>query len=69
MVPPGLLYNHAPRLLADRSGGMSVILNAPAVFRALVAGTIVRHRVTKLSPSPASEVDLKAMFLDSMTLW
>jgi hydroxyacid-oxoacid transhydrogenase len=35
----------------------------------LVAGTIVQHRVTKLSPRPASEAELKEMFLDSMTLW
>jgi len=35
----------------------------------LVAGTIVQHRVTKLSPRPATEVELKEMFLDSMTLW
>jgi len=36
---------------------------------ALVAGTIVQHRVTKLSPRPASEADLKQLFLDSMVLW
>ena len=36
---------------------------------ALVAGTIVQHRVTKLSPRPASEADLKQLFLNSMTIW
>jgi hydroxyacid-oxoacid transhydrogenase len=36
---------------------------------ALVAGTIVQHRVTKLSPRPADETDLREIFLDSLTLW
>jgi hydroxyacid-oxoacid transhydrogenase len=36
---------------------------------ALVAGAIVQHRVTKLSPRPAGEADLKQLFLESMTLW
>jgi hydroxyacid-oxoacid transhydrogenase len=35
----------------------------------LVEGTLPQHRVTKLSPRPASEDDLKHMFLDSLTLW
>lgn len=35
----------------------------------LVAGTLPQHRVTKLSPRPADEADLKQLFLDSMTLW
>ena len=32
-------------------------------------GTLSQHRVTKLSPRPASAEDLKQLFLDSMTLW
>ena len=36
---------------------------------ALVAGTIVQHRVTKLSPRPAGEAELREIFLNSMTLW
>ncbi|MBA3644180.1 MAG: iron-containing alcohol dehydrogenase [Chloroflexia bacterium] len=36
---------------------------------ALVAGTLPQHRVTKLSPRPASEADLRALFLASMTCW
>ena len=32
-------------------------------------GTLPQHRVTKLSPRPASAEDLKQLFLDSMTLW
>jgi hydroxyacid-oxoacid transhydrogenase len=35
----------------------------------LVAGTIVQHRLTKLAPRPATEVDLKELFLNSMSLW
>ncbi len=35
----------------------------------LVKGTIPQHRVTKLSPRPASEADLKQLFRDSMTCW
>jgi hydroxyacid-oxoacid transhydrogenase len=35
----------------------------------LVAGTLPQHRVTKLSPRPASAEDLKQLFLDSMRLW
>ena len=36
---------------------------------ALAKGTLPQHRVTKLSPRPASEADLAAMFRDSMTIW
>ena len=35
----------------------------------LVAGTLPQHRVTKLSPRPADEADLKQLFLDAMTYW
>ena len=36
---------------------------------ALVAGTIPQHRVTKLSPRPASEEDLAGLFADAMRYW
>jgi hydroxyacid-oxoacid transhydrogenase len=36
---------------------------------ALVAGTIPQHRVTKLSPRPASEDDLRDLFLGAMRYW
>jgi len=49
--------------------GLAAVGYGPQDVDALVAGTIVQHRVTKLSPRPASEADLKQMFLDSMTLW
>jgi hydroxyacid-oxoacid transhydrogenase len=35
----------------------------------LVAGTLPQHRVTKLSPRPASAADLEQLFRESMTLW
>ena len=35
----------------------------------LVAGTLPQHRVTKLSPRPASPDDLRQMFLASLKLW
>jgi hydroxyacid-oxoacid transhydrogenase len=49
--------------------GLKAVGYTPDDLDALVAGTIVQHRVTKLSPRPASESDLKQLFLDSMTLW
>lgn len=36
---------------------------------ALVEGTLPQHRVTKLSPRPAGEEELAALFEDSMTIW
>jgi hydroxyacid-oxoacid transhydrogenase len=35
----------------------------------LVAGTLPQHRVTKLSPRPADESDLRQLFLDAMAYW
>ena len=35
----------------------------------LVEGTLPQHRVTKLSPRPASAEDLKQLFLDSLKIW
>ena len=39
--------------------GLKAVGYGPEDVDALVAGTIVQHRVTKLSPRPASEADLK----------
>jgi hydroxyacid-oxoacid transhydrogenase len=49
--------------------GLNAVGYGPDDVDALVAGTIVQHRVTKLSPRPASEAELKQIFLNSMTLW
>jgi hydroxyacid-oxoacid transhydrogenase len=35
----------------------------------LVEGTLPQHRVTKLSPRPASADDLRSLFLDAMEYW
>jgi hydroxyacid-oxoacid transhydrogenase len=35
----------------------------------LVKGTLPQHRVTKLSPRPFTEEDLRQLFIDSMTCW
>lgn len=49
--------------------GLSAVGFGPADVDKLVEGTIPQHRVTKLSPIPASPEDLKKLFMDSMTLW
>ncbi|CAN5474014.1 hydroxyacid-oxoacid transhydrogenase [soil metagenome] len=49
--------------------GLSAIGFGPADVDKLVEGTLPQHRVTKLSPRPASPADLKQLFLDSMTCW
>jgi hydroxyacid-oxoacid transhydrogenase len=36
---------------------------------ALVEGTLPQHRVTKLSPRPASAADLRQLFRDSLVIW
>ena len=36
---------------------------------ALVAGTLPQHRVTKLSPKPAGEIELAKLFQNSMRIW
>jgi hydroxyacid-oxoacid transhydrogenase len=54
---------------AGMPNGLKGVGYGPEDVDALVAGTIVQHRVTKLSPRPASEADLKELFLNSMTLW
>ena len=57
---------HAADRHAQRAESRGV---RPEDIDALVAGTIVQHRVTKLSPRPASEAELKQLFLNSMTIW
>lgn len=49
--------------------GLSAFGYGPKDVDQLVAGTLPQHRVTKLSPRPASAEDLRQLFLDSMTCW
>jgi hydroxyacid-oxoacid transhydrogenase len=49
--------------------GLKAVGFGPDDVDKLVEGTLPQHRVTKLSPRPASAEDLKQLFLDSMTLW
>jgi hydroxyacid-oxoacid transhydrogenase len=53
----------------DMPNGLSAVGYGPEDVGSLVAGTLPQHRVTKLSPRPASEEDLSRLFMDSMTLW
>jgi hydroxyacid-oxoacid transhydrogenase len=66
----------AGKILADRvvhfmtrlgmPAGLSAVGYTPADIPALVQGTLPQHRVTKLSPRPASEEDLARLFEDAM---
>jgi hydroxyacid-oxoacid transhydrogenase len=66
-------------ILAERVAGLMKQLEMPnglsAVgytredIPALVAGTLPQHRVTKLSPRPASEADLNRLFEEAMRAW
>jgi hydroxyacid-oxoacid transhydrogenase len=49
--------------------GLAAVGFGPDDVDALVAGTIPQHRVTKLSPRPASEDDLRQLFLGAMSYW
>ena len=49
--------------------GLSALGLGRADVDALVAGTLPQHRVTKLSPRPAEEAELRGLFLGSMTCW
>jgi hydroxyacid-oxoacid transhydrogenase len=66
-------------VLADRITWFMQQLNTPNGLKAvgysssdippLVEGTLPQHRVTKLSPRPASPEDLARLFEDAMTAW
>jgi hydroxyacid-oxoacid transhydrogenase len=49
--------------------GLAALGYGPDDVDQLVAGTLPQHRVTKLSPRPASAEELRGLFLDSMTCW
>lgn len=69
----------AGAILADRitwfmrelrvPNGLGAIGYASADIPALVAGTVPQHRVTKLSPRPASEDDLARLFEQALVAW
>ena len=49
--------------------GLSAIGFTEADIPALVEGTLPQHRVTKLSPRPAGQEELTALFTDAMRYW
>lgn len=49
--------------------GLADLGYTPADVDKLVEGTLPQHRVTKLSPRPASADDLRQLFLDSLRCW
>ncbi|MCY2962989.1 MAG: iron-containing alcohol dehydrogenase [Planctomycetota bacterium] len=49
--------------------GLAAVGYTAADIPALVEGTLPQHRVTKLSPRPASPEDLAVLFRESLTLW
>lgn len=49
--------------------GLAAVSFSAADVDRLVEGTIPQHRVTKLSPKPATPDDLRTLFLDSMRIW
>jgi hydroxyacid-oxoacid transhydrogenase len=69
----------AGRILADRitwfmdrlkvPNGLKAVGYSTSDIPTLVEGTLPQHRVTKLSPRPATADDLAALFEDAMTAW
>ncbi len=60
----------AMRRSLGRHGQMTAAVGfAEGDIPALVAGTLPQHRVTKLSPRPASAEDLAALFKAAMRYW
>jgi hydroxyacid-oxoacid transhydrogenase len=75
----GVAEADAGRVLADRITWFMERLRVPNGLRAvgytssdipaLVEGTLPQHRVTKLSPRPATPGDLARLFDDAMTAY
>ena len=55
--------------LTGMPSGLAEVGFTEADIDALVEGTIPQHRVTKLSPRPASADDLRGLFRDAMRYW
>ena len=49
--------------------GLAAVGYGPDDLDALADGTLPQHRVTKLSPRPATRHDLRQLFAQSLTLW
>ena len=49
--------------------GLGAIGFTKADIPKLVEGTLPQHRVTKLSPRPATAADLQALFEDALRYW
>lgn len=79
LTPYEILAEEAGRLLADRvvhfmrrlgmPNGLAAVGYSESDIPALVAGTLPQHRVTKLSPVPAGEPELAALFRESLRIW
>jgi hydroxyacid-oxoacid transhydrogenase len=75
----GVKKEDAGKVLADRiawfmqqlhtPNGLKAVGYSSSDIPALVEGTLPQHRVTKLSPRPASSDDLARLFEDAMTAW
>ena len=75
----GASADDAGEILAEQLILMMQRLNVPSGLReigctsddipSLVEGTLPQHRVTKLSPRPAGEEELAAMFEDALAYW
>ena len=59
---------HFMRLL-NMPNGLAAVGYTEADIPALVQGTLPQHRVTKLSPRPAGEEELTALFRESLRIW
>ncbi len=53
----------------EMPNGLAAVGYTEADIPKLVEGTLPQHRVTKLSPRPASAEDLAALFKDAMRYW
>ena len=55
--------------LLDMPNGLQAVGYSSDDIPALVGGTLPQHRVTKLSPRPAAEAELTALFSDALKIW
>ena len=67
----GILADRVAALMKqlEMPNGLSGVGLTEADIPNLVEGTLPQHRVTKLSPRPATREDLHAMFRDAMNVW